>query len=166
MQRIFIGLGSNVGDRISHMRSAVRALRGMPGVEVRACSSAYETEPVGDIVQPDFLNAAVEVRSDLTPPEMLKRLKETELRVGRTPGERWGQREIDLDLLFVGDLVVTGERMKVPHPEARNRKFVLIPLAEIASSFPDPLTGRRISDLLQSCTDTKRVTRISESIDV
>jgi len=125
-----------------------------------------KTEPVGDIVQPDFLNAAVEVRSDLTPPEMLKRLKETELRVGRTPGERWGQREIDLDLLFVGDLVVTGERMKVPHPEARNRKFVLIPLAEIASSFPDPLTGRRISDLLQSCTDTKRVTRISESIDV
>lgn len=155
--RCFIGLGSNTGDRVGFLRSAVSELRSMLDLEVRRTSSVYETEPVGRKDQPDFLNAVAEVWTDLAPAELLRRLKEVERRLGRTASERWGPREIDLDLLFWGDQMLTGPPVDVPHPEVRNRRFVLAPLSEVAPLVTDPRTGRRFIDLLQSCPGTERV---------
>lgn len=164
MVRCFIGLGSNTGDRIGSLRSAVRELRAMLDLEVRKVSSCYETEPVGKKDQPDFLNAVVEVRTSLAPAMLLQRLKIVEQRLGRTAGERWGPREIDLDLLFWGDQMLTGPPVDVPHPEVQNRRFVLAPLAEIAPSATDPRTGKRFIDLLEACRGPERVAVIQENL--
>ena len=155
--RCFIGLGSNTGDRRAYLRLAMAELRSMLDIEVRATSRVYETEPVGKKDQPEFLNAVVEVRTELAPLQLLQRLKEIEGRIGRTTTERWGPREIDLDLLFAGDLVLTGPTLTVPHAEAAKRKFVLVPLAEIAPQTPDPRTGLRFIDLRDACPGTERV---------
>ncbi len=164
MARCYISLGSNTGDRLGSLRSAVGELRSMLDLEVRKVSSCYETEPVGLKDQPDFLNAVVEVRTSLFPAELLRRLKIVEQRLGRTTGVRWGPREIDLDLLFWGDQMLTGPPIDVPHPEARNRRFVLTPLAEIAPFVNDPRTGKRFIDLLEECPGQERVTAIQESV--
>lgn len=129
MTRAFVGIGSNVGDREAHLRRAVEALaaHGLPPV---ARSSVYESEAVGP-PQPDYLNAAVEVSTSLGPRELLGTLKGIEEEVGRTPGERWGPREIDLDLLLFGDAMLEEPGLVVPHPELTRRSFVLAPLLEI-----------------------------------
>ena len=155
--RCFIGLGSNTGDRIGYLQSAVQELRSMLDLEVRMVSSVYETEPVGKTDQPEFLNAVAEVRTDLSPVSLLQRLKVVEQRIGRTATERWGPREIDLDLLYAGDLMITGPPLTVPHSEALRRRFVLVPLAEVAPLATDPRTGRRFVDLRDACSGTERV---------
>lgn len=164
MARCFVGLGSNTGDRIGYLRLAIGELRSMLDLEVRKVSSCYETEPVGRKDQPDFLNAVVEVRTSLSPAALLQRLKIVEHRLGRTATERWGPREIDLDLLFWGDQMLTGPPIDVPHPEARNRRFVLTPLAEIAPSVTDPRTGKRFIDLLEECPGQERVTALQDTV--
>ena len=127
----YIGLGSNMGDRLGHLRHAVFLLEATDGIELVTESSVYETEPVGP-EQPDFLNAVIEVRTTLSARELLKRLKEIEAEIGRTPSERWGPREIDLDLLTYGRERIEDEDLTVPHPRMGERAFVLVPLAEIA----------------------------------
>lgn len=127
----FVGLGSNVGDRLANLRAAVTALARTDGIEVARTSSVYETDPVGP-PQPDFLNAVVEVETSLGPAELLQTLKAIERELGRTPSERWGPREIDLDLLLYGDASSSSDELTVPHPEISRRAFVLVPLAEIA----------------------------------
>jgi 2-amino-4-hydroxy-6-hydroxymethyldihydropteridine diphosphokinase len=162
--RCFIGLGSNTGDRIGFLRAAVTELRSMLDLEVRKVSSCYETEPVGKKNQRDFLNAVAELRTSLSPAMLLQRLKIVEQRLGRTATERWGPREIDLDLLFWGDQMLTGPPIDVPHPEVRNRRFVLTPLAEIAPMATDPRTGKRFIDLLEACPGQERVVAIQERL--
>ncbi|HEX2053833.1 MAG TPA: 2-amino-4-hydroxy-6-hydroxymethyldihydropteridine diphosphokinase [Actinomycetota bacterium] len=125
----FVGLGSNVGDRLKHLKSAVEALRAR-GLEVRAASSVYETDPVGP-PQPDYLNAAVAVRTDLDPVDFVAALKDVEAEIGRQQTERWGPRVIDLDLLLYGDRIVAEPPITVPHPELTNRAFALVPVLEI-----------------------------------
>ncbi|MCU0453965.1 MAG: 2-amino-4-hydroxy-6-hydroxymethyldihydropteridine diphosphokinase [Bacteroidetes bacterium] len=164
MARCYIGLGSNTGDRVGYLRSAVGELKAMLDVEVRKVSSIFETEPVGRKDQPDFLNAVAEIRTELPPAVLLERLKHVELRLGRTASERWGPREIDLDLLFWGDQMLTGPPVDVPHPEAWRRRFVLAPLAEISPLVTDPRTGKRFIDLLQACPGQERVSVIQESV--
>jgi 2-amino-4-hydroxy-6-hydroxymethyldihydropteridine diphosphokinase len=127
--RAFVGLGSNVGDRLENLRRAVAELRS--DVEVVRTSSAYDTDPVGP-PQPNFLNAVVEVRTSLGARELLAVLKSIEQRIGRVGGERWGPREIDLDLLLYGSDEIDEPDLQVPHPEIWERAFVLVPLAEIA----------------------------------
>ncbi len=155
--RCFIGLGSNTGDRLAHVRHALDELRAMLDLEVRKVSRVFETEPVGKKDQPEFLNAAAEIVTDLTPLQLLQRLKAVEQRIGRTETERWGPREIDLDLLFAGDAVLTGPPLTVPHPEVSKRMFVLVPLAEIAPTATDPRTGLRFIDLRDACPGKERV---------
>ena len=128
----YIGLGSNVGDRLEQLRHAASLLDSSDSVDVVVASSVYETEPVGP-EQPDFLNAVVEVRTTLSARELLARLKEIEAEIGRTPSERWGPRAIDLDLLTYGDESIEEDDLQVPHPRIAARAFVLVPLAEIAS---------------------------------
>ena len=136
--RAFIGLGSNVGDRLDHLRRAVAELAATDGIEIVATSSVYETDPVGP-PQPDFLNAVVEIETMLGPHDLLARLKEIERIVGRAPTERWGPREIDLDLLLYGDVEIDSETLKVPHPEMFQRAFVVVPLRELDPSLADDI---------------------------
>jgi 2-amino-4-hydroxy-6-hydroxymethyldihydropteridine diphosphokinase len=128
----YLGLGSNVGDREAQLRAAIDGLRAR-GVVVEAASSLYETEPVGEILdQPDFLNAAVRIRTTLEPEELLDLCKEIEAEQGRVlGGPRHGPRPIDVDLLLLGDVEMTGERLTLPHAEVRSRRFVLEPLLEL-----------------------------------
>lgn len=129
-QSVYLGLGSNLGDRLANLRTAL-SLMEAAGIRVIKASSLYETEPVGP-AQPDFLNAVCRVRTDLPPHGLLAALKRIEEQVGRVPRERWGPREVDLDILLYGTLTVDKPDLTVPHRELLNRPFVLIPLHEIA----------------------------------
>ena len=142
MPRAFIGLGSNLGDRERALRAAVAALRASPGVEAVALSSLRETDPVGLVDQPRFLNAAAAVDTDLRPRELLDLLLRVELGLGRTrDGPRYGPRTIDLDLLLYGHERLQEPGLEVPHPRLHERAFVLEPLAELDSSLEVPGKG-------------------------
>lgn len=143
--RMLLSLGSNLGDRLANLRDALDALG--ETTTVCAVSHAYETEPWGETEQPGFLNAAVEIETDFAPLELLEVVKGIEARLGRTPTYRWGPRMIDIDLILCEDLVLDSERLTVPHPEFRNRAFVLAPLAEIAPDAVDPATGETVAAL-------------------
>jgi 2-amino-4-hydroxy-6-hydroxymethyldihydropteridine diphosphokinase len=156
----YLGLGSNVGDREAHLRAAVTALS-EHGVEVRAVSSLYETEPVGEILdQPDFLNAVVEVGTELEPTELLDLCKAIEVEEGRMlGGPRHGPRPLDVDLLLLGDQQLEDERLRLPHPELGTRRFVLEPLLELAPQLTLP-DGTRLSAALESLGPGQRVERV------
>ena len=129
----YLGLGSNMGDRRAQMEAGIAGLRDA-GVEVVASSSTWETEPVGEILdQPDFLNACLEVRTELDPIPLLDVVKQIELDLGRDPnGPRHGPRPLDIDVLLLGDLVFEHERLSIPHREVLTRRFVMAPLLELA----------------------------------
>jgi len=156
----YLGLGSNVGDRESHLRAAVAALRER-GVEVEAVSSTYETEPVGEVLdQPDFLNAAVRIRTNLEPEELLDVCKSIEVEHGRVLGaRRHAPRPLDVDLLLLGDIELESDRLTLPHREVTSRRFVLAPLLELDPdlSLPD---GTRLSDALEGLGAGQRVNRV------
>lgn len=146
IERVFLSLGSNQGERAHMLREAVRALQALG--EIVALSSIYETEPVGELNQPAFLNAIVEIKTALEPLELLNAVKSVENALGRTPRQRWGPREIDIDIILHGDRILATPTLKLPHPEYRNRRFVLAPLAEIAPDLIDPAFSLRIDTLL------------------
>jgi len=145
-RRGFLGLGSNVGDRRAHLSDAVTRLP-RHGVRVVRSSSTYDTEPVGLVLeQPDFLNACLEISTDLEPPELLEACKAVEREVGREPGGvRHGPRVVDVDVLLLGDLEYVSERLMLPHPEVVSRRFVLVPLLELDPDLclpgGEPLAG-------------------------
>ena len=136
MTRVYVGLGSNIGDRARYLRSAVQALaaRGLPAAAV---SSVYESDPLGP-PQPDYLNAVLAVDSALPPGELLGIFRAVEEQLGRRHRERWGPREIDVDLLLYGDEVVAADDLVVPHPGLTQRPFVVAPLLEIAPDLTLP----------------------------
>jgi 2-amino-4-hydroxy-6-hydroxymethyldihydropteridine diphosphokinase len=126
----YLGLGSNIGERREHLQAAVDDLRATVGVV--AASSTYDTEPVGLVPdQAEFLNACLRIEADLGPEPLLDACKATEQRVGRLPGIRHGPRVIDVDLLLLGDVELTSDRLTLPHPEVTARRFVLVPLLEL-----------------------------------
>jgi 2-amino-4-hydroxy-6-hydroxymethyldihydropteridine diphosphokinase len=143
-----LGLGSNVGDRRARLQEAVDALPGV-GVEVLACSSTYDTDPVGEVLdQPDFLNACVRIETALAPSALLDVCKGVERELGRRASDtRHGPRVIDIDILLLGDLELRGERMTLPHEQLLTRRFVLIPALELdfEQALPD---GRLLSEAL------------------
>jgi 2-amino-4-hydroxy-6-hydroxymethyldihydropteridine diphosphokinase len=149
----YLGLGSNVGDRLANLRAARDALGGQ-GVDVLASSSVYETAPQGEVTdQPDFLNACIEVRTSLRPEELLDACKAVERELGRTPGGvRHGPRPIDVDVLLLGDLELSSERLALPHPEVTSRRFVLEPLLELDPDLALP-DGTRLADRLDGVRD-------------
>ncbi len=155
----YLGLGSNVGDRQSHLRAAIELL-GERGVEVEAVSSAYETEPVGEVLdQPDFLNAAIRIRTGLEPEALLDVCKEVEVARGRTlDAPRHGPRPLDVDLLLLGDLELSTERLTLPHPEVTSRRFVLAPLLELDPALMLP-GGAGLADAQASLGPGQRVQR-------
>lgn len=156
----YLGLGSNVGDSAGHLRAAVELL-GARGVEVEAVSSLYVTEPVGEILdQPDFLNAAIRIRTELEPEALLDACKEAEAERGRAfELPRHSPRPLDVDLLLLGDLELTTDRLTLPHREVTTRRFVLAPLLELDPelSLPD---GTRLADALSALpADEQRAER-------
>lgn len=144
-ERIYLGLGSNLGDRLASLSRAVELLHER-GARVRRSSRVYETDPAGGPPQPDYLDAVVEVETDLDPRELLRVCLEVESELGRVRGERWGPRTIDIDLLTYGEREVTDPDLTIPHPRMHERAFVLVPLLELDADPPLP-GGRRISSL-------------------
>jgi 2-amino-4-hydroxy-6-hydroxymethyldihydropteridine diphosphokinase len=156
----YLGLGSNVGDREAHLRRAIEDLRAHD-VTVEAASSLYETEPVGEILdQPDFLNAAVRIRTTLEPDRLLDLAKAIEAEHGRAfGGPRHGPRPIDIDLLLLGDLEMRTERLTLPHPEITSRRFVLAPLLELDPGLRLP-DGTELRVALDGLGAGQRVERV------
>jgi 2-amino-4-hydroxy-6-hydroxymethyldihydropteridine diphosphokinase len=144
----YLGLGSNVGDRGSHLRAAIELLR-EHGVEVEAVSSTYETEPVGEVLdQADFLNAAIRIRTELEPEALLDLCKQIESARGRAlDAPRHSPRPLDVDLLLLGDLELSTDRLTLPHPEVTSRRFVLAPLLELDPELTLP-DGTRLAAAL------------------
>jgi 2-amino-4-hydroxy-6-hydroxymethyldihydropteridine diphosphokinase len=157
--RGYLGLGSNVGDRHSHLRYAVDELPGR-GAEIVATSSAYETEPIGEILdQPDFLNAVVAIETELGPQELLDACKEIEVERGRDlTAQRHSPRPLDVDLLLLGDLELRTDRLTLPHREVTSRRFVLVPLLELDPELTLP-DGGRLADAL-AALEGERVVKV------
>ena len=141
-----IALGSNQGDRRSHLAFAVSQLR--PILSTVRVSSFLDTAPVGVPEQPDFLNGVVVGACDIEPLGLFDRLMAIEREHGRARPFRGAPRTLDLDLIMMGDLVMRHQRLELPHPRFRERRFVLEPLVEVAPDFVDPVTGRTVADLL------------------
>jgi 2-amino-4-hydroxy-6-hydroxymethyldihydropteridine diphosphokinase len=158
--RAYIGLGSNVGEREENLVRAISLLDSSPGIRVLRRASLYETEPVGVEAQPWFFNTVVEVEAELAPGELLRRLKEIEKALGREDRGRWGPREIDLDLLLYGDLVMEEDGLVLPHPELHRRRFVLEPLCELAPELIHPRLGQPLRELLAGLDERKKVIRL------
>jgi 2-amino-4-hydroxy-6-hydroxymethyldihydropteridine diphosphokinase len=139
LQRVYLGLGSNLGDRAAQLAAAVAALE-RAGVAVRRRSPLYETRPVGVVDQPPFLNAVAEAETRLAPPALLAAVKAIERALGRVPGPRWGPRAIDIDILLYGDARVICREpwLEIPHPRLWERQFVLVPLADLRPDLRDP----------------------------
>lgn len=145
---VYLALGTNLGDRLANLRAALSAFA--PDLLVRAGSPVYETEPWGYVEQGAFLNMAVEAETALMPLELLDRLKALEHALGRIPSFRNGPRLIDVDILFYDDLILDTPQLVIPHPRLHERAFVLIPLADLASSLMHPRLGHSVVQLLET----------------
>jgi len=157
MRTGYLGLGSNVGDAAGHLRAAVELLE-REGIGVEAVSSTYVTEPVGEILdQPDFLNAAVRIRTEFEPEELLDACKRVEAERGRSfDAPRHSPRPLDVDLLLLGDLELSTERLALPHREVTTRRFVLVPLLELDPELALP-DGTRLAEALDGLGPGQRV---------
>lgn len=144
-QDVFIGTGSNLGDRSKALAAAANLLE--PKVLVKKASSIYETPPWGYEEQPAFLNQVLQVKTGLNPRALLAFLKRIEKKLGRKTTFRYGPRAIDLDILFYDDLIYSTDTLQIPHPLASERAFVLVPMLEIAPDFVHPVLGKTIKEL-------------------
>jgi len=156
----YIGLGSNVGDREEYLEQAIFLLSKTPGIKVIKKSSNYETEPEGNTDQPQFMNAAVEIRTTLDPYKLLDVLQETENALGRERDVDWGPRTIDLDILLYDDLIISDDKLQIPHSLLHERLFVLKPLSEIAPNAVHPAMEKKIIDIYE-----ERKNDVSEKYD-
>ena len=160
MKQAWLGLGSNVGDRLGNLRSAVARLNATEGIRLEAASAVYETEPVGEVPdQRDFLNAVAQVETALAPLELLDACKAVERELGRVEGPRHGPRPIDVDLLLMEDTELESERLRLPHPEVTSRRFVLVPLLDV-----DPPGADALRAALQGLAPGQRVERVGTLI--
>jgi len=163
----YIGLGTNLGDRGTNLRRAIDLISELPSTRITRHSSIYESEPHGR-ARNWFINTVIEIHTELDPLELLKALQKIETAMGRkkpAKGEGGGKkaadrsvsRIIDLDILLYGTQIVDERRLKIPHPELANRKFVLLPLSELAPAYVHPVSGVTISELTVACKDDKKV---------
>jgi 2-amino-4-hydroxy-6-hydroxymethyldihydropteridine diphosphokinase len=152
---VFIALGSNLGDRLSNLKTAITLLQ--PAIQPEVCSPVYETPPWGYLDQPKFLNQVLKAETDLSPEELLAHLKGIEIKLGRQKTFRYGPRKVDLDILFYDDVVFDSENLKIPHPRLKGRAFVLLPLARLAPDLRHPVDGLTVREMLAS-TNTEGIT--------
>ncbi len=162
--RSFIAFGSNKGDKLLNMQTALQEIIADTNNSFVKCSSVYETKPFGYKEQDNFYNAAIEIKTSHELIELLDKLKYIEIKLGRKTGERWGPREIDLDILFFNDLVFSNERITVPHKEILNRDFVLVPLCEIAPDYYHPVLNQKICDICISDSEETVISKIQQKL--
>lgn len=157
-KRSAIALGSNLGDSRTILENALKTLAQTPGISLQARSSWYQTAPIGP-PQPDYLNACAVLNVHLTPKELLETLLKIEAQFGRVRQERNGPRTLDLDLLLFDDLILNTPHLQIPHPRMKERAFVLVPLAEIAPSWVEPVSRKAIAQLLETvdCSGVHRL---------
>ena len=154
MTIVYIAVGSNLSDPVNQAKQAINSLKTLPKSEFLQASSLYSSSPMGPQDQPDYINAVVAVKTELTPLELLDSTQAIEQEQGRVrKEERWGPRTLDLDIILFGDEVIDSERLTIPHYGMKEREFVLYPLAEIAPSLTLP-DGTELSELLEK-TDRK-----------
>jgi 2-amino-4-hydroxy-6-hydroxymethyldihydropteridine diphosphokinase len=156
---VLLAFGSNLGNKIENIEKALILLDHFPSVQITHYSSFYETMPWGETQQPIFVNSAALLRTSLCVDNLLILVKEVEIAVGRRERNRWREREIDIDILLYDDLVYNTDALTIPHPEMHKRNFVLVPAAEIASSFIHPVFKTTIAELLSACIDNLKVTK-------
>ena len=161
MKTVYLSLGSNMGSPRAQIEEAIRRLP-EAGVEVRRVSSFYKTEPVEVRSQPWFVNCVVEGATELVPMRLLEALKSLERTLGRQPGTPKGPRPIDIDILLYENVVVRSPGLTIPHSRLTERRFVLIPLREIAPRVVHPVTGFTVSELLSKTADRSRIIRLKE----
>ena len=157
-----LGLGTNLGDRESNLRNAIRSLSSAPELQVTRCSSVYSTEPWGVKEQPSFLNCVAEVETSLDPEALLAVCQGVERELGRVPGPRWGPRLIDVDILLFADRVVALPHLEIPHPRLHLRAFALVPLAELKAEANHPVLERTIGELASDAEGLEGVTLIGD----
>ncbi|BAZ15097.1 2-amino-4-hydroxy-6-hydroxymethyldihydropteridine pyrophosphokinase [Calothrix sp. NIES-4071] len=152
-----IALGGNIGDSHTIISGAIDALAQTPGIEVLSKSSLYRTKAVGP-PQPDYLNGCALLQVEMIPELLLEILLKIENNFGRTRNERWGARTLDLDILLYSNRIIETSKLQIPHPRMRERAFVLVPLAEIAPDWIDPVSGLAIKELIKdvNCCDVRK----------
>lgn len=152
-KQIFLGLGSNIGDRLNYLKEAVKRISSLPNTKIRKHSSVYETAPVGYSEQDNFLNMVVEISTDLNPIAFFKEMQKIEKSLGRIRKVKWGPRVIDIDILYWGSEILNTKSLQIPHAEIENRRFVLVPLNEISPDFKTPHQRQAIGELLENVQD-------------
>ncbi|NWK84882.1 2-amino-4-hydroxy-6-hydroxymethyldihydropteridine diphosphokinase [Staphylococcus sp. GSSP0090] len=144
----YLGLGSNVGDRLAQLETAISILNDKDGITVTQTSLIYETDPVGYVDQPQFLNQCIEIQTTLNPKALLKACLDTEQQLHRVRDIRWGPRTLDVDILLYGNQIINEAELIVPHPRMLERSFVLIPLNDIATHVIEPNSNKEIGHLV------------------
>lgn len=159
MPVVYLSIGSNLGDRVSNIQQAVSLLKGDGGVEILAASSFYETEPWGGVRQNWYVNAAVKAKTELSPIELLRVVQNIEAMLGRCRKEevRWGERILDIDILFYDDLIFHNEILIVPHKHLHERAYVLVPMLEIDPDFMHPVINKTIIELHEALENPEDV---------
>lgn len=160
MVSFYLSLGANIGDRFEHLKKAIQSLLQVEGIFIHSISGIYETEPVGFVDQPAFLNMVVGGETGLTAEQLLQAVWEVERKQGRVREIRWGPRTLDIDILIYGQEMIVGGNLEIPHPRMQDRLFVLIPFAEIAAEQPIPIGKNQFqtpSQLLENVKDKSGV---------
>ncbi len=158
-RNVYLGLGSNYGDRLFFLQRACNLCAQLPETSISRASSIYETSPVGLREQPLFYNAVIKLNTRLETAELFRSLKLLETKIGRIHREHWGMREIDIDIILDDDLIIEEDQLIVPHPRMHERKFVLVPLAEIAPDMFHPVFKCSVKELLLRCSSDEKIVK-------
>jgi len=160
IQKALISIGSNMGDRVNNCILSIKKIKEDKRTVALKRSSLYQTSPVSEIMQDDFINCAISIYWDSTPYELLRMLNSIEEGMGRKRGIPKGPRVIDLDIILFGDMVIDTGQLKVPHPDAHRRKFVIIPCIEIEPEAFHPVFNKKLKDFLCMIGDEQRITKL------
>lgn len=156
MSQIYLCLSTNLGDRLQNLNNAIQALQNKE-IQILQSSQIYETEPWGLTDQPWFLNQCIQISTTLNPYQLLNTINQIEADLGRIRHQKWAERTIDIDILYYQNQIIKTEKLTIPHPEIKNRQFVLQPLTEIAPNFIDPLDNKTLKELQSICKDTSKI---------
>ena len=156
----YIGIGSNLGDKLHHCEKAISEILKIDRHKLIAKSSLFKTQPIGYTSQDWFVNGVIKIETDLEAPKLLRTLKDIESLLGRTKTFRWGPRTIDLDILFFDDAKIYTEELQIPHPLIQDRQFVLVPLAEIDRNLIHPVLKKTVQELLNNFKEDQGVVKI------